>query len=258
MAKYDSLGKGYNQTRQPDPRIVDQLLSWLDLPEQSIIADIGAGTGNYSRAIADRGYQVIAIEPSIVMQSQALDHEQVRWITATAESIPLEDNTVDGAIVMLALHHFQDIKTGIKEIARITSGEKIVIFAFEQSKISDFWLTDYFPHFIQDTLATFPATSVLAQQIQQITQRQVKVMPFLLPPDLKDLFAAAGWQKPEVYLDPAVRRGISTFAKIPSFELEQGINQLAQDLEKGRWLQKYGHLIKQQTYDAGYRILIVK
>ena len=256
MTLYNSIGQGYNTTRQPDKRIVDKLIELLELPNGSTIADVGAGTGNYSNAIAEREYKMIAIEPSAIMQSQAQPHKNVSWISATAESIPLEDNTVDGAIVMLALHHFQDISMGIREINRITK-EKIVIFAFEQSKIPDFWLTDYFPAFITDTLATFPSTNAIALEVEQITHKQVEIIPFLLPNDLSDMFAAARWQKPEVYLDRSVRKGISTFAKIPDSELKKGIDRLAEDLDNGVWLQKYGYLKQQQTYDAGYRILVV-
>lgn len=258
MTLYNSIGREYNRTRQPDPRIVDRLIGSLNLPTGKTIADIGAGTGNYSNAIADRGYQVIAIEPSQTMQSQAQPHKNVRWITAVAESIPLADDRVDGAIVMLALHHFQDIAAGIREINRIVAKGRIVIFAFEQSKIPDFWLTDYFPYFIRDTLKTFPEPKAIAQQIEQITHKQVEIIPFLLPTDLRDMFAAAGWHKPEIYLDASVRNGISTFSKIPDDELERGIKKLAADLDNGVWLQKYGHIKQLQMYDAGYRIFVVK
>jgi ubiquinone/menaquinone biosynthesis C-methylase UbiE len=153
MTLYNSIGKNYNATRHADKRIVAELISWLDLPYSSIIADIGAGTGNYSTAVAEQGYQVIAIEPSTMMQSQQQTHPKVSWTTAKAEQIPLADGAVDGALVMLALHHFDDLDRSISEISRITKSGKIVIFAFEQEKISDFWLTDYFPYFIRNTAA---------------------------------------------------------------------------------------------------------
>lgn len=229
----------------------------MNLPVGSSIVDVGAGTGNYSNAIADRGYQVIAIEPSEVMQSQAQPHSQVRWLAATAEAIPLPDNTVDGAIVMLALHHFKNIAQGIKEINRIVGKGKIVIFAFEQGKIPDFWLTEYFPYFIRDTLKSFPATKDIASLITEITKKTVEVIPFLLPPDLSDRFAAAGWCQPEIYLDTEVRNGISSFSKMPQAELEAGIARLTQDINSGAWDDKYGYLKQQQEYDAGYRLIIV-
>jgi ubiquinone/menaquinone biosynthesis C-methylase UbiE len=256
MTLYNSIGKGYNDTRQPDARIVEQLLSLLDLPPGKIIADVGAGTGNYSNAIADQGYKVIAIEPSRIMQRQAQPHPQVSWLTAVAEEIPLPDQSVDAAIVMLALHHFQDMIAGIKEINRIVTTGKIAIFAFEQQKIPDFWLTDYFPYFILDTLDIFPDTEAIAKKVCQITRKQVKIIPFLLPPDLNDLFAAAGWCQPEIYLDPKVRKGISTFSKMSLNELTEGIERLSTDLNNGVWEQKYGYLKQQTEYDAGYRLIV--
>jgi ubiquinone/menaquinone biosynthesis C-methylase UbiE len=256
MTLYNSIGEGYNATRQADERIVAKLISLLDLPTGSKIADIGAGTGNYSKAIAEAGYQVIAIEPSQVMQSQQQSHLDVSWITASAEQIPLADNVVDAAMIVLALHHFDDLDAGLREIRRITKSGKIVIFAFEQAKIADFWLTDYFPYFIQDTLATFPSTQQIANLIRQISDRETTIVPFLLPNNLSDLFAASGWSKPEIYLDAQVRRGISSFAKMPVKELETGLKRLKAELNSGLWLEKYGKLLNQQEYDAGYRIIV--
>lgn len=258
MTLYNSIGREYNLTRQPDFRIVNRLIGLLDLPINSTIADVGAGTGNYSNAIADRGYQVIAIEPSQVMQSQAQPHPRVSWLTAAAEQIPLPNNVVDGAIVMLALHHFNDLERGIREIDRIVGTGKIVIFAFEQGKIPEFWLTDYFPYFARDTLATFPSTREIASKIEQITQKKGEIVSFLLPPNLKDLFAAAGWCRPEMYLDQRVRNGISSFAKMSLKELTTGLDRLAIEINRGIWSQKYGYLLKLKNYDAGYRIIVAR
>ena len=258
MSLYNSIGQNYNRTRQADSRIVDRLIDLLNLPRGSTIADVGAGTGNYSNAIAQCGYRVVVIEPSEVMQRQRQAHPNVSWLTAAAEQIPLPDNAVDGAVVMLALHHFNDIEQGISEINRIVATGRIVIFAFEQGKIPDFWLADYFPNFISDTLDTFPSTKKIAQIFSQITQKEIELIPFLLPPDLKDLFAAAGWRKPEIYLDPETRNGISTFNKMSAKNLKAGISKLATELNNGVWQQKYGDFLQQDYFDAGYRILLPK
>ena len=71
---YDSIGQSYSNFRLPDPRIIDALVNLLRLKQGSFIADIGAGTGNYSRAIANRGFFLYAVEPLSVMRSQATEH----------------------------------------------------------------------------------------------------------------------------------------------------------------------------------------
>lgn len=58
MPVYDSIGKQYSKTRVPDIRIVNKLIDLLNLPKGSLIADIGAGTGGYSLALAHQGFFV--------------------------------------------------------------------------------------------------------------------------------------------------------------------------------------------------------
>ena len=89
MPVYDTIGRSYTQTRRPDPRIVDALVNHLALPQGSLIADIGAGTGSYTNALADRGFVIHAVEPSAVMRQQATAHPNVTWHEGTAEHLPL-------------------------------------------------------------------------------------------------------------------------------------------------------------------------
>ena len=58
MPVYDSIGKEYSKTRVPDLRIVNKIIELLNLPKSSIIADIGAGIGGYSLALANQGFFV--------------------------------------------------------------------------------------------------------------------------------------------------------------------------------------------------------
>jgi len=67
---YNEIGKTYNCGRQADRRITETIIRSLNLPLHSVIADIGAGTGNYSYELPKLGYKVIAIEPSEVMRQQ--------------------------------------------------------------------------------------------------------------------------------------------------------------------------------------------
>ncbi len=80
-------------------------------------------------------------------------------------------------------------------------------------------------------------------------------IPFPLPQDLTDRFAASGWANPEIYLDPVVRNGIPSFARMPAMDLAAGLNRLKDDLESGRWKATHGAILDQPVYDAGYRFI---
>ncbi|MFQ4143687.1 hypothetical protein [Chlorogloeopsis sp. ULAP02] len=84
---YNSIGQQYSKTCIPDPRIVKTIIDLLNLPKDSIIADIGVGTGGYSLAIADEGCSIYAIAPSLVMRSQAPEHPQLQWFAGYCDRL---------------------------------------------------------------------------------------------------------------------------------------------------------------------------
>ena len=235
--------------------LLKRLLEILASSQVSTIADIGAGTGSYALVLAEHGYRILAIEPSLTMQNQAISHPAIEWIQGDAESLPLSDQAMDAAIIMLAFHHFPNYRQALNEIQRVVGNGQIVFFTYDPGMISSFWLTEYFPSFTRDVESTFLPISKLVEEIQTIADSVVNVIPFSLPHDLTDSFAAVGWARPELYLDSDIRSGISSFSKIDNHELDSGLSRLGEDLERGRWDRKYGHLRQQSHYDAGYRFV---
>ena len=137
--RYDHIGINYNQNRKADKRIVKSLDRLLALPSGSTIADIGAGTGNYTNALANQGYHLKAVEPSEKMRSQATPHARVEWLCGAAEGIPLKDSSVDAVMVILALHHFSAPEDAAVEIQRICPKGPLVIFTIDPRQCDDFW-----------------------------------------------------------------------------------------------------------------------
>jgi ubiquinone/menaquinone biosynthesis C-methylase UbiE len=230
-------------------------LKLLNVALPSTVVDIGAGTGSYALELAERGYRVLAVEPSATMRSQAVFHPLVQWFDGFAENLPLSNQSADAAIIMLAFHHFQNYRQALEEAYRVTGGGQIVLLTYDPNYISRFWLTCYFPSFIEDVQSTFLPITELTSAIEATTSTSVKVIPFSLPHDLSDAFAAVGWARPELYLDSNIRNGISSFAKFNQIEIDEGLSRLRQDLKTGLWDQEYGHLRQQQQYDVGYRFV---
>jgi SAM-dependent methyltransferase len=254
MAIYNSIGQQYSKTRVPDPRIVNTLIDLINLPKGSIIADVGAGTGSYSLALADQGFSIYAIEPSRVMQKQAVEHPQVKWFTGYAEDLPLADNSVDAVISILTIHHFSNLEKSFQEMHRLVRNGAIVLLTFDIRLAQKIWLYDYFPFLWQDALGFLPLNE-LANLIQASTGRHIETIPFLLPSDLSDLFAAAAWKRPKLYLQQEVRAGISSFALADPNLVKQGVKLLAADLSSGEWDAKYADIENLTEIDVGYRFI---
>jgi hypothetical protein len=115
------------------------------------------------------------------------------------------------------------------------------------------WLgPEYFPpeHAEQD-VAHFPS---LAEQAAAFGDAAVEVVP--IPWDCRDGFFSAFWRRPEAYLDPAVRAGISTLAKRSEDELAEGLARLRADLQSGAWARRHADLLERDELDLGYRLLV--
>lgn len=254
MTLFNRIGGTYNKTREADDRIVAELIRLIDLEKNRIIADIGAGTGNYSLELAKAGYKVKAVEPSVIMLSHSHQHPNIEWIIGCAEDIPLQTSSVNGIFSVLALSHFSDIKRSFEEMTRILKTGPMVIFTFDPKIGKTTWMYQYFPYF-WDHFRDFPSVDEAANILRDCSNLSIKVIPFNLPPDLKDHFAAAAWKKPYLYLDEDYRMNISSFRMTDPSEVDDSVKRLATDLDKGRWQKFYGEVLHMDKIDAGYYFL---
>lgn len=257
MEKYDRIGKTYDHTRRADPRITARLIRLLNLPPGAAVADIGAGTGNYSSELAAFGHRVTAVEPSEVMHAQGKRHPNLRWLVGTAEAIPLPDAAVDGVVCTLAVHHFRDLAGGFREMARVVrDGGPLVLFVSDPwLSPPDLWLRDYFAPIYAQSDGVYPPLARVAALLAEATGGEVEVEPFPLPPDLQDRFFASGWRHPEWYLDPAFRAGVSPLANAAAETVGPLLERLERDLRSGAWQEKYGRILEEAVSEAGYRFL---
>ncbi len=101
----------------PDAAL-DVLFDGLGDPHDVLVADLGAGTGISSRLLAQRGAQVIAIEPNEPMRAAAEPDPNVEWRDGTAENTGLKEADIDLVTAFQAFHWFDHVKA-LDEIVRI-------------------------------------------------------------------------------------------------------------------------------------------
>lgn len=90
----------------------------LGCAPEPIAADLGAGTGISSWQLAERGIFVYALEPNQEMRLRIRPHPRIAPVDAAAESIPLEDSSIDLVTAFQAFHWF-DPARALPEIARV-------------------------------------------------------------------------------------------------------------------------------------------
>src|SRR5580658_6063429 len=110
---YDQHGQHYTAVRRTDPRIARQVHEALGAART--VLNVGAGAGSYEPT--DR--YVLAVEPSAVMRAQR-PPQLVPAIHGVAESLPLDDQSVDAAMAMVTVHQWADLKKGLSELRRVT------------------------------------------------------------------------------------------------------------------------------------------
>ena len=255
---YNIIGDSYNTNRTADERTLKIIIDLLNLPAGKLIVDIGAGTGNYTNALANSGYRLFAVEPSEIMRQQAAPNSNIAWIAGLAESLPLQESSMNGVVIVLALHHFSNIRSTAREVARVCPAGPLVVLTMDPRESEEFWLYDYFPEIAQHVLRSFPPLNEVVDIFSALENWSTQVVKFPLPPDFADKNMCAGWNRPEIYLDPMMRQNTSGFALASKRVVQRGINLLENDLRSGKWDKLNGYLRRMDSFDAGFRFLLFR
>jgi SAM-dependent methyltransferase len=240
---YDSIGATYNTTRRADPRIEQAI--WSSLGDCDSVLNVGAGTGAYEPT--DRA--VVAVEPSATMR-RARRKSSALCVAGTAESLPFDDRSFDAAMAILTIHHWHDYRAGLRELRRVAR-RRVVIVHWDQAVMDRLWLADYFPEAFAFDRRRGPSL----QEVCATLDLDMDMIPLLVPHDCQDGFGGAYWRRPDAYLDPVVRAGMSMLAQT-EHERGDGLERLRRDLSEGTWAARNHALLDQTEFDCGYRIAV--
>jgi SAM-dependent methyltransferase len=123
LRRASSFGAAAAQYAQHRPGYAEAAIRWCLAPvsgsQPARVADLGAGTGILTGALARLGADVVAVEPDQAMLAELRRQlPGVRAVDGRAEALPLPDQSVDAVLCGQAMHWF-DLDRALPEIARV-------------------------------------------------------------------------------------------------------------------------------------------
>lgn len=237
-ADYGRIGRGYRDYRRPEPEFEKAILAALG--DARRVINVGAGAGSYEPV----GRDVTPVEPSESMRRQRPAHLATA-VDAVAETLPFPDADFDAALTTFSVHQWHDLDAGLKEIRRVTRGT-IVILTCDPARLDRFWLNDYAPEVIATEARRYPSIERLTEGLGG--QVDVKLLP--IPLHCADGFSEAYYGRPEMFLDPGVRKANSAWSFVPKDVASRSIERLRANLAGGIWDRAHGALRTAAHYDG--------
>ncbi len=114
---------------------IEALECLLDVDGRTLV-DVGCGDGALARLLAERGAEVIGLEPDPVQVKQNLNAPATPGVTLAetdGRSIPMSDDTADGVIFSRSLHHVPvaEMPAMLGEARRILRNDGGVLYILE-------------------------------------------------------------------------------------------------------------------------------
>lgn len=172
----------YDSVAQLQRDIGAQLFAQLpdDLPAQSRVLDLGAGTGFFTRQLAAqyRESQIIGLDIAEgMLHYAAAQQREVNWLCADAELLPLADNSVDLIFSSLAIQWCNNLPQLMAELARVLKpGGQLHVATLGPDTLQELksaWQqVDNYVHVnhfspLQDLVAAIHCTQLIVRELKQ-------------------------------------------------------------------------------------------
>jgi ubiquinone/menaquinone biosynthesis C-methylase UbiE len=215
---FDRLASRYSRLRASsdyvDP-VTEEVVVLGDLRGRRVL-DIGCGPGTVLDQLA-RAFSVTGVGIDASTKMIEVARREVREVgefyVGRAEELPFSDAMFDAVLMRLVVHHV-DRTSAFSEVLRVLrSGGRLVITTSDPDAFDGFWMSSYFPSYVEIERNRFPSGETLRRELEVAGFRSTRLAPFVL--DRRFTRAEA--------LEKLRSRAYSTFTLMSETEYEAGI-----------------------------------
>lgn len=139
VERFSNRVENYVKYRPTYPTEMLQLFrDEMNLQNNSVVADIGAGTGISAKIFLENGNEVFAVEPNETMRAAAQeflkDFPKLTILDGTSENTTLENNSMDFVVAAQAFHWFKQGETR-REFKRILKDKGFVALIWNERQL---------------------------------------------------------------------------------------------------------------------------
>ncbi|MBP7415666.1 MAG: class I SAM-dependent methyltransferase [Pyrinomonadaceae bacterium] len=148
VERFSNRVENYVKYRPDYPReIIGFLESKCGLTHETVVADVGCGTGISARLFLENCNRVIGIEPNAAMREAAVkflaEFPDFTIVDGTSDATTLADGSVDMAVAAQAFHWFEAEKTRTEFKRILKPGGRIVLLWNERQLDTTPFLVEY-------------------------------------------------------------------------------------------------------------------
>jgi demethylmenaquinone methyltransferase / 2-methoxy-6-polyprenyl-1,4-benzoquinol methylase len=175
----------------------NNLINWMAPQKNQKLADIAGGTGDIARKFLNNGGQsayIIDINEEMIKSGKVNKKslKNIKWLVASAEDIPIDDNTFERATMGFGLRNITNRAKALKEVHRILKpGGRFICLEFSHvendliEQIYNFWSFKCMPYIGEKVAGDRSAYTYLVESIRQ----------FPTQTELSEMFSEAGFSR---------------------------------------------------------------